>query len=234
MEFRSRISLPQWPFLPDDEVTESGCVNVRTKYGRRLSLILKDYRTEGTGPKYRTETLSGATRRLYKWHDITEWLANVGDHDPSLLYFDPTPTVRRYLSEDPEISQLRDAYASERRRRLELERELSRANRPRSAPGLLDAETIVSISRVFEMPCGVYFLIEGDEIVYVGQSVNINQRLLGHFPNKEFSRVAILPVPPDRLEDVEREYINHLAPRYNKTVPWQQHNTEMCEMDKDA
>ncbi len=65
--------------------------------------------------------------------------------------------------------------------------------------------------------CGVYFLIDGDEVVYVGQSVNVAARILQHIADKtkQFSRACYVPVHPDDLDETERSLITLFAPRHN-------------------
>lgn len=62
-------------------------------------------------------------------------------------------------------------------------------------------------------PC-VYFLFDGDEIVYVGQSIDLQNRLRGH-EFKTFDRVAYYLVPEDRIDEEERRWIFGLRPKYN-------------------
>jgi hypothetical protein len=62
--------------------------------------------------------------------------------------------------------------------------------------------------------CGVYFLIEGNRVVYVGQSINIMGRLASH-SQKNFEKVAFLPCPQESLSMVESFYIHMLRPRHN-------------------
>ena len=62
---------------------------------------------------------------------------------------------------------------------------------------------------------GVYFLIEGDEIVYVGQSKNVLARMAGH-ADKRFSRVKMIPTSVEGLLSFETRMIEALQPRYNR------------------
>jgi len=82
---------------------------------------------------------------------------------------------------------------------------------------LLNAEEIVSRAQPFENCCGVYFLINNGEIVYVGQSVNIWGRLGTHFNDnlKEFDRIAYVLVDKEDLNRVEAAYIRKFQPKYN-------------------
>lgn len=61
---------------------------------------------------------------------------------------------------------------------------------------------------------GVYFLCKGDEVVYVGQSINPAGRISTHNQDaeKNFDRVYLMPVPESELDDVEGSFIHHLQP----------------------
>lgn len=60
---------------------------------------------------------------------------------------------------------------------------------------------------------GVYFLCKGDEVVYVGQSINPAIRIATHNQSeKDFDRVYLMPVPESELDDVEGSFIHHLQP----------------------
>ncbi len=63
-------------------------------------------------------------------------------------------------------------------------------------------------------PC-VYFLIDSGQIVYVGQSVNLAARLVQHKIDKEYNRVLYMPIENNRLDEIERFFIETLDPKYN-------------------
>lgn len=66
---------------------------------------------------------------------------------------------------------------------------------------------------------GVYFLIDGSEVVYVGQSGQVLRRLADHVQHngygRNFDRYAVLPCPADLCTSVESYYIETLTPRFN-------------------
>jgi hypothetical protein len=66
-------------------------------------------------------------------------------------------------------------------------------------------------------PSGVYFLCDGEELVYIGQSVNPISRIATHRHEgrKEFTHAFLLPVPEYELNNVEGAMIRHLKPKYN-------------------
>jgi hypothetical protein len=63
---------------------------------------------------------------------------------------------------------------------------------------------------------GVYFLLDGDEVVYVGQSVNVVGRVYQH-SEKKFDRAYYLYVVEDERIQVEDAFIRHFKPKYNGT-----------------
>lgn len=71
-----------------------------------------------------------------------------------------------------------------------------------------------------EALCGVYFLWDGDEIVYIGQSINVTQRLHGHFKSmggkRRFCHYTFVPVDQEMLGITEYAYISKYKPKLNK------------------
>lgn len=69
---------------------------------------------------------------------------------------------------------------------------------------------------------GVYFLMQGHEVVYVGQTGNIKERLKAHKAEKKkvFDMVRfIADVPSELLDMLEAYYIMKCKPAYNKNYP---------------
>lgn len=68
--------------------------------------------------------------------------------------------------------------------------------------------------------CGIYFLCLGDELVYIGQSVDINARALGHRHGgprkKQYDRIFFVRVPREQLDTIEAQFINLFKPKLNK------------------
>jgi hypothetical protein len=67
--------------------------------------------------------------------------------------------------------------------------------------------------------CGVYFLVQDDRIVYVGQSIEVSGRVLTHFRDglKQFTHAAVLLCAPERLDELEMFWIRALRPEYNRS-----------------
>lgn len=64
---------------------------------------------------------------------------------------------------------------------------------------------------------GIYFLFLGDELVYIGRSLNIHRRLQTH-EQENWNHYAILATDlrEFELDIVERAYISKFKPKYNK------------------
>lgn len=62
---------------------------------------------------------------------------------------------------------------------------------------------------------GVYFLVAGERVIYVGQSVNVFSRVGSHLESKVFDRAFYLPLPNAELDLVESAFISWLAPPLN-------------------
>ena len=79
---------------------------------------------------------------------------------------------------------------------------------------LLRHEQIVELGMPWQKSGGVYFLIDGDRVVYVGQSVNIYSRIPQHY-NKKFDKYAYVPCATHQLNVLESLYIHLLQPKFN-------------------
>lgn len=76
---------------------------------------------------------------------------------------------------------------------------------------------VMSISDIPAMLSGVYFLLEGNEVVYVGQAISVLRRVAEHLadPSKKFDRFSWINIDPGLLNVTEQFYISKLVPRYN-------------------
>lgn len=89
---------------------------------------------------------------------------------------------------------------------------------PKTIPrALAEIESRVCELPSLDYPPCVYFLMQGVEIVYVGQSRNLPARLAQHREDgKLWDRVLYLPVPAECLYAVEAEWIRTLRPPLNR------------------
>lgn len=66
----------------------------------------------------------------------------------------------------------------------------------------------------------IYFLFDGDEVVYVGRTTFGIDRVYRHRTEaggyKKFDSVTMLACELRELEEMERKWIKRLQPRYNK------------------
>lgn len=66
--------------------------------------------------------------------------------------------------------------------------------------------------------CGIYFLVNKDEVIYVGKSINIVIRILSHYRSpKIFTSIKYLECNEKDLDKLETHYIVALKPKYNNT-----------------
>lgn len=88
--------------------------------------------------------------------------------------------------------------------------------------GLLDASTIGRKALLYESVCGVYFLLQDEDIVYVGQSINVLTRLAEHFRAslKQFNRVFVIECKAAELNHLEAMYIDKFRPKFNEVIPY--------------
>jgi hypothetical protein len=80
---------------------------------------------------------------------------------------------------------------------------------------LLDEDAILLLAGVRRKRCGVYFLVNDDEIVYVGQSINIHQRIGEHEKTKIFTTFTYVECSYEELNKIEARYIDMFKPKYN-------------------
>jgi hypothetical protein len=82
---------------------------------------------------------------------------------------------------------------------------------------MLTHDAILSIAVAAPIPqCGIYFLIRGGRINYVGQSVNIPMRIAAHLATKQFDSWAWVSCDRADLSAMERAYINEFMPEDNR------------------
>ena len=83
---------------------------------------------------------------------------------------------------------------------------------PANVPKALQmaAKRLVEVSHI----SGVYFLCEADDVVYVGQSIDVTTRIRQH-TDKQFDRALCLPCPEQDLNRVEAAFIGFFKPKYN-------------------
>ena len=66
---------------------------------------------------------------------------------------------------------------------------------------------------------GIYFLFDGSNLVYIGQSENIFKRVPIHLETKQFDSWNYIEFAEDDLNILEAEFILKYQPKYNKSIP---------------
>ena len=64
--------------------------------------------------------------------------------------------------------------------------------------------------------CYIYFLYDGDDVVYIGQATCLRTRLKSHVKDKTFDRVSFEYCKLSDVLEKESSYINQYRPKYNK------------------
>lgn len=67
---------------------------------------------------------------------------------------------------------------------------------------------------------GVYLLVKNNHVVYVGKSVDVEQRVKSHYngttyPQKDFDYYFFFDCPAHNLDFYEQHFIQRFLPRYN-------------------
>lgn len=82
----------------------------------------------------------------------------------------------------------------------------------------LDSEAAILSRRIPAITSGIYFLIDGKEIVYVGQARNVHSRIFDHIrnrPRKKFDSYSYVLADESELNSLEVRYAYKFKPRYN-------------------
>lgn len=88
---------------------------------------------------------------------------------------------------------------------------------PARASGLLSAQDILAAATPRQKVCGIYFLIAGGKVMYVGQSTDAHYRI-GHHATlgRIFDAVHIIPCAEREACLLESRYILALQPPWNR------------------
>lgn len=82
---------------------------------------------------------------------------------------------------------------------------------------LVPKSEIIKKAKLYEQSCGVYFLIKDDEIIYIGQSINIAHRIASH-RDKDFDSMAFIGCLKTDLDVLESLYILAYRPKLNGSL----------------
>ena len=85
---------------------------------------------------------------------------------------------------------------------------------------LATRDEILADAKTYRPQCGVYFLIKNEEIVYVGQSINVHSRITQHLASKDFDSVSFIACEKEHLDLLESMYILAFSPKLNGNPPF--------------
>lgn len=127
-----------------------------------------------------------------------------------------TPPIKKEISLSiDELKKERDFLISQI---SSLKHELALSNLSKQLTGktLLSENDIFQSCNPLPMITGIYFLIDANKIVYVGQSVNIFSRVSQHYNDKkQFTSFAYIVCEKNILDKMESLYIHLLKPKLN-------------------
>jgi hypothetical protein len=69
-------------------------------------------------------------------------------------------------------------------------------------------------------PSGVYFLYKDENLVYIGQTINVANRVCTHLMEelKDFNKCFFIKIRKEDLFETETKLIRHFKPKYNLTI----------------
>ena len=125
-------------------------------------------------------------------------------------------TAAARLAAYQRVAGLRDQIEALEQKLASLERleKMSAVSATLTGKALLRPDAIAKAAIPWKRSPGVYFLLDQDEIVYVGQSVNVYARIAQH-QDKKFDRYAFISCSVDALDKLESIYIHYLRPKLN-------------------
>jgi len=83
----------------------------------------------------------------------------------------------------------------------------------------MEYDKIISNRKRYRIISGIYFLIKDKEIIYVGNTVDLHQRLKVHSKDKDFDSYNFIKEKSrDKRLVLEYEFIKKFTPKLNKTT----------------
>ena len=198
-------------FIPQEIVRQYLSPNILSKYAMIDKITIASFiaRLERTGKPIKTKV-----KNRYRMLDVLVRakvdgiLVEPVEKQKLLFEIKEMQSIHKELQIKLEYLQNR---VQEERHRLEL----NEASVKLTGKTLLRTEEILSAKLNKTMMSGIYFLIQDNEIIYVGQSVNIFARIATHIEQKEFDSYAYLECPAEQLNTYESLYIHTLRPKLN-------------------
>lgn len=201
-------------FIPRDVFRAYLKPQVMNAYARIDGILVASYiaRCERLGNPIRCYEQHG--RKLYRLLDVVA-RARAEGHEvgvPESLELEHSIYSMRV-----ELAELRRQFNDETARMADHAHYLAVSGASVALTGATLLREHEIVAGAFNLPhsiSGVYFLVDGDHVAYVGQSVNIQARL-GQHQDKKYDRVAYIPCRPAMLDALESLYIHYLQPPLN-------------------
>jgi hypothetical protein len=152
------------------------------------------------------------SRSIYKGQDILDYIASYSDDAL------PVASEVERQRKDDRLEFDRELADAKSRQKREHEDFMRHIGDTRSAILKLVRDTLdssIDITKGVNASCGVYFLRDQGEIVYVGQSVSVYGRVHQHKASKKFDSVTLMPCRPEDLNNLEGFFIRLLRPKLN-------------------
>ena len=80
---------------------------------------------------------------------------------------------------------------------------------------ILSKEEILNCKTTANNSAILFFLLDGEEVVYISKSIGYNLNLQNHFKNKKFDAYSVVEVDEEDIEEIYTEYVEIFAPKYN-------------------
>jgi len=116
------------------------------------------------------------------------------------------------------VDKLPNVHAKTLRQQQQQQQQQIRPQSIKLIAGLPDREQIVQAAAPYPR-AGVYFLLLKGEIVYIGQTTSVIERMAAHVNSakhgRPFDEYVVLAVPKELCRNVEKHYIKQFQPRYN-------------------
>lgn len=176
-------------------------------------------------PHLRTEEAktSHGFRKIYSAKELINYATSIGKHITKPKHeIEKIELIEKAKSQigllETKANELNLQISEKEEILLKINRQLNiafkRYNQAINEP-LLDEDEILFLAGISKRKCGVYFLIKDEEIIYVGQSVNIEARIHQHRSTKSFDRFTYIECNSEDLNKIETMYINKLKPKLN-------------------
>ncbi|QJR79660.1 hypothetical protein CA267_002020 [Alteromonas pelagimontana] len=158
--------------------------------------------------------------RLFKVSDvIAAAKASAKKITPPIAGFEERENAENRIADLRAIEQQLETSIDELKSKLS-SLELAQAADCKLGFALLSQEALAKSASRSIPKSGVYFLLQDDEVVYVGQGTSVLTRIGNHIadPEKEFNGYCFIECEPESMNLLESVYIHLFAPKHNGRI----------------